>query len=127
MQSSVPPVAGAYVEVRRGRHVIIARVVWTKKHRFGVRTQDLLPIDAIAREQDNSETTLGPEAGPSIERRTATREASPTDKHAQNKLLGRSIEFGFVLIVGASLAFMCASFVQAAIAKPFEVVNASMN
>lgn len=127
MQSSVPPLEGAYIEVRRGRHVIIARVVWTKKHRFGVRTQDLLSIDAIATEQDNLETTgSGPEGAQSVERRSVARQATSLDKHQRNRLLGRSIEFGFVLVAGTSLAFMCASFVQAAVSKPLTAVTAAL-
>ena len=41
-----PPPRGTFIEVRRGPFVIIARVAWTKGHRFGVRTQD--PVASVA-------------------------------------------------------------------------------
>jgi hypothetical protein len=47
VQALRPPQRGAYVEIGRGRHVIVARVAWVEQHRVGLRSQDQLPVDAI--------------------------------------------------------------------------------
>ena len=38
MQAGVPPVRGSYLEIRRGPVLVVARVMWTKQHRFGVKS-----------------------------------------------------------------------------------------
>lgn len=47
VQAPRPPQRGAYVEIGRGRHVIVARVAWVELHRVGLRSQDQLQVDAI--------------------------------------------------------------------------------
>ena len=47
LQCACPPVRGTYVEIRRGSHVLVGQVMWSAGHRFGVRTQDRLAVNAI--------------------------------------------------------------------------------
>ena len=47
IQAAEPPARGTYVEIRRGPHVIVARVAWAKGHRAGLRSQDPISIRAI--------------------------------------------------------------------------------
>jgi hypothetical protein len=47
LHATPPPSRGTYIEVRRGSHVIIGRVVWVKADRFGMCAQDKLAIDAL--------------------------------------------------------------------------------
>ncbi len=45
LHSPNAPPRGSYVEVRRGQHVIIARVVWTCGGHVGLRSQDNVLIE----------------------------------------------------------------------------------
>lgn len=47
LQSSQPLPTGTFLEIRRGRHTIDARVVWSRGRRFGVRTRDRLELEGI--------------------------------------------------------------------------------
>lgn len=69
-----PPERGSYLEVRRGPHVIVARVVWTRAKRVGLKAQDVIPIDAIVREQPAPQRC----DGTPVERRHSPRTPRPT-------------------------------------------------
>lgn len=105
---------GTQVEVRRGDHVIIARVVWRDGGRAGLRSEDRVRVEDIM--------TLGQlpaqrlTAGP-VERRKHPR---PLEK---SRLQGRAMEFGTVLAIGACLAVAGLSMVQA-FARPVAMVSA---
>lgn len=127
MHSFAAPPENTYIEVRRGPYVIVARVVWSKDHRFGVRTQDPLPVEALITEHDGSEgTDAAPGSVLSRERRTVSREHSLTNKHQRSRLLGRSLEFCSVTAAGISFALIGASMVQAAISDPLSVVTTAL-
>jgi hypothetical protein len=45
------PKRGTIVELRKGHVIVIGRVVWSIEHRFGVRTQDPIGLDALTADQ----------------------------------------------------------------------------
>jgi len=49
LQAVNTPRPGTYLEIRRATQVIIARTVWAKGHFFGIRTQDVIDSQALAR------------------------------------------------------------------------------
>jgi len=108
---------GTRVEVRRGNHVIIARVMWRDGGRAGLRAEDRVPVEEIV--------TLGQSpilqltAGP-VERRKHPR------IQERSRLRGRAMEFGAVIAIGACLAVAGLNMVQAAFALPFEMVSAAL-
>ena len=100
----VPP-RGSYLELRRGRHVIVAQVMWSKDCRFGVRTQDPLSVDAILKEPDKSapEARQPRENAAPVERRLR-RGGTSLDRHEQSRMAGRTVEFACLAIAGISAA-----------------------
>lgn len=48
LQTSRPPPRGTYVEIHKGRQVIVARVIWANGHKFGVCAQDSIDLELIA-------------------------------------------------------------------------------
>lgn len=126
IHSFAAPPENSYIEVRRGRHVIVGRVVWSKDHRFGVCTQDPLPIEALITGQDNDEGAA-PASAASGERRAVPREPAAMNKHEQSRLLGRSIEFCSITAAGISLALIGAGMVETAVSEPFSVVTAALD
>ena len=45
-----PLIAGEYVDIRRGRQVVIGRVIWRRDRFSGIRTQDVISADALVNE-----------------------------------------------------------------------------
>jgi hypothetical protein len=118
LQAEAPPVRGTYLEISRGRHSIVAQVVWSKKHRFGVKTQDELPVDAMVANID----LLLPQSAAerSIERRKAARPLLPT--HQRSRQRGRLIEYGFAAALATAGAVLAAGQVHAVLTEPFEQI-----
>lgn len=108
---------GAQVEVRRGDHVIIARVVWRDGGRAGLRAEDRVPIEEIM--TLGQSPTLQLTAGP-LERRKVQR---PPDR---SRMQGRAMEFAAVIAISACLAMAGLSMVQEAFARPVQLVSQAL-
>ena len=113
LQSASPPGRGSYVELRRGHHVIVARVMWTDGHRFGIRAQGQIPVESVISEPVLPAANDG--APPAIDRRAKPR---LDERHDGSRTLSRAIQFGFVLTLGASAGFALFDGVRQAFAKP---------
>lgn len=119
MQSAQPPTRGTFVEVRKGHHCIVARVVWASGHRFGVRTQDLIDLHAITAEgvsgnkqrSENIEAQAAPVRAKDLpERSDQTAERS--------RFLARSMEHAWVALAALTAAVFLFDGLQQAFAKP---------
>lgn len=129
MQASSPPERGTYVEVHRGRHAIVARVIWSKHQRFGVRTQDRLSIEDILKEPALS--AVAPrktsEAEPLVERRASRRkQLAPKDAHERSRLMSRATEFVSIATFGALVATVAFAAVGEALARPLWDILAAL-
>lgn len=128
IQSNQPPKRGSYVELRRGRYVIIARAVWAGDGRFGVQTQDVIPIEAVLREPDRSS---GPPiaSSPPEERRVAVREAgrNSAKRHEDSRIAARILEFSCFIFIGAMAASLVFFAVADALANPLHAVTAALD
>lgn len=118
---------GTYVEVRRGRHSIVARVAWAKGRDFGLQSRDRLPVDEILSEPDLSARPggrRGPPAG--IERRTAPRSPDPSKLRTQRdraRRLARMVEFTATIVLGALLTLFAGATVFGALAAPMAQID----
>ena len=117
MQAGVPPVRGSYLEIRRGAVVIVARVMWTRNHRFGVKSQDLLSIDSITCNDAPTSARAGP---PDIDRRAALRTQLPASE--RSRLQGRVMEYGFAAALAVACAIFVAGKVYAVLAQPADAI-----
>lgn len=126
-QAAVPPRQGSYIEVRRGAHLIVARVVWSEKHRFGVCTQDPIGVDAIIADACGTacEESPRPPSRPE-ERRTVPRAPPTGERHERSRFVGRSMEFCFLVGSAVMLAGTAFTLVQQGIAAPMQRVSATL-
>jgi PilZ domain-containing protein len=108
---------GTQVEVRRGDHVIIARVVWRDGGRAGLFAEDRVPVEEIM--TLGQSPTLQLTAGPAERRRNPR----PQER---SRLQGRAMEFAAVVAIGAFLAVAGLSMVQSAFARPLAMVSAAL-
>ena len=123
MQAAAPPPRGTYLEVRRGDHEILARVVWVNRHRFGVRTQDVLAIEQIVSRPDLSAPTPCADE-PIAERRGSQRSAA--ERHEASRLLSRAMEFAFLSVFAASAAVVTFSAAAEALHRPLAKASAAL-
>ncbi|MFC7537076.1 hypothetical protein ACFQPG_06805 [Sphingomonas sp. GCM10030256] len=117
LQAADPPVPGSYIEVRRGAHVVIARVAWARSHRFGVATQDLVPIDTVA--EDAPGQARKPTRLP-VERRSVPRLAVA---HEQSRWRARAMEFACLVVGGGVAAVLAFGWVETVLAEPLARVD----
>lgn len=108
---------GTQVEIRRGDHVIVARVMWRDGGRAGLQAEDWVPIEEI--------TTLG--QSPALQLTASGGERRrPARPEEHGRLQGMAIEFAGVLVIAASLAGSGLTMVHAVFARPLQLVSAAL-
>ncbi|HET7605530.1 MAG TPA: PilZ domain-containing protein [Sphingomicrobium sp.] len=117
IHSGRPIVEGTQVEVRRGDHVIVARVMWRDGGRAGLHAEERVPVEEIMTLGQSPSLQLTAGLG---ERRKRPR---PEDRR---RLRGRAIEFAGVVTIAASLAGGALHMVEAAFARPLALVSAAL-
>jgi len=124
IQANNPPAGGSYLELRRGRHVIIARVMWSRDRRCGLRAQDELPTEAIIAEPDQ---TTGPLIVAGKGRRVSPAARAPriTD-HERSRCRSRAWEFASLALVGVAFATLAYGAVANALDRPMVAVGMAL-
>jgi hypothetical protein len=124
LQAASAPSRGDYVEIRRGLHVIVARVVWSRGHRFGVAAQDDLPVANIASDR-----------APIVDRRpapgtgVADRRRLPRsfeEKAERSRRRGHRLQFLFAAFAGMAAATIAGAEVRQALASPLSEVSEAL-
>jgi hypothetical protein len=108
---------GTEVEIRRGDHIIIARVVWRDGGRAGLKSDDRVPIEQIVTLGQSPALQLTAAGG---ERRKRPRTGS------DSRMVGRSIELAGTLLVALALAGAGQRMIQSAFARPLSAVSARL-
>jgi len=117
------PPRGTYVEICRGTHRIVARVVWAEHDRFGALSQDRVAVAALARGE-------GPTSAPANvntnDRRLRPRDAKTEDSIDRSRRWSRRLEFVTVSAVAVGAAFFAFDTVHEALSKPLNLVEARL-
>ena len=111
----ITPKDGA-VELRRGEHVIVARVVWREGARVGLQSDDCLPVEEIL-SADGTQALHRAAGAVPVERRRQPR-IEPPDARVR----ARAVEFAALASIGAVLAIAGWLMTEAALAKPMALV-----
>jgi hypothetical protein len=106
---------GTEVEIRRGDHVIIARVAWRDGARAGLQADERVPVEEIM--------TLGQSPALQLTAVQSDRRKSPR-REDQSRLRGRAMEFAGVVAVVVSLSGYAATIVHDALILPLAAVTA---
>jgi hypothetical protein len=112
---------GSLVELRRGDHVIIARIVWREGARAGLQSDDRVPIEEIVSLDGARSLQLVASKGDLIERRRYCRRSGD-----EFRLRGRLMEFAAVVIIVIALAGGIWSIAKQALARPLAEVSAAL-
>ncbi len=130
IQAAFAPPRGTYVEVCRGHHTIVARVVWAKNHRFGIQTQERLNPEALLKEPNLSAAACTSKADtrPPFDRRKSPRpsQADIRWKAEQNRFLSQALQFACIGALGASAALLIFDTVSDVLSQPATVLAAEL-
>ena len=121
IQSGRAGPAGSRVELRRGDHVIVARVVWREGARAGLASDERLPVEEIMSLGQSSALQLVASDGTFVERRKEAR-----TKFADSRLRGRAFEFAGVGAIALVLALGIWGMAQQALSAPLAKVEAAL-
>lgn len=109
---------GSLVELRRGVHVILARVVWKDGGRIGLQSRERLPIEEILSLSQVKARQLVAVGGVGSNRRRAT---SPSAA-----LIARVLEFIGICGIVVSLAVGAWTISQSAFARPIAAIATAL-
>jgi len=127
VQGASPPRRGSYVEIRRGAHVIVAKVAWAKDQQFGLTTQDIVPVDALIHRPDAA--AFGRSQTPSNdvqpERRAAPR-VSSEQAAARSRHISAVIQYGFAIVFALACAVALVGFVQDSLHRSLGTVTTTL-
>jgi hypothetical protein len=127
VQAGSPPGRGAYVEIRRGAHIIVAKVAWSQERQFGLTTQDLLPIDAIIQNPQGGSFGRSAGAGPAVqvERRASAR--TTAQSHALSRHTSSLMQYGFMLVLALAGAVAVMGFLRDAFTQSLGAVESALD
>lgn len=114
LKAAQAPRRGAYVEIRRGMHVIVARVVWSMGQRFGVAAQDDIPIHLVADDRAPADHDGSPPAPD--DRRMRLRRVA--DRAETSRNWARRAQFAAIALAGMAAAMVVGAQVRSALAAP---------
>jgi len=119
IQAAEPPPRGTYVEVCRGSHVIVARVMWARGHRAGLHSQDRILVHYLIRDEPANDRDAPACRG--TERRRGTRAA--LQRYEASRLAGRTMEFACLGLVATAFGMAVLGTVEQALAQPLAEVR----
>jgi hypothetical protein len=129
-QSASSPAAGTYVEIRRGLHVIVGRIAWSRGRKFGLHTQDRMNVEAVIRDPLSSAAGTGtvrlPNGTTIADRRGAVRAPSIAEQHERSRRWAQSGQSWFFIAVAILCAAMVAQAVYRAVSTPFQTAARSL-
>lgn len=123
IETGAPPPAGTYIEIRRARHVIVARAVWRREGRFGVRTQDRLDIPAIVAATAGVTQGRTPEGLPERRIDPVRRNARAAQSAERSRQLGARLQFLSIAAIGVAAAAYGAAKVYQLLADSFSAIS----
>jgi hypothetical protein len=112
---------GSRVELWRGEHVIVARVVWQDGARAGLQAEDRLPVEQIL--SLNASTALILTAEPVRGDGRPRRRPPNDDRRSQ----GRLIEFAGVVVIACSLAAAAFDLVVESLGRPMAAIERALS
>jgi hypothetical protein len=124
IQSADPPPRGTYVELFRGRYVVVARVIWTKGHRAGLRSQDPIFIQALLSYPAGSQPDAPPASARPIELGVGPRALQ--QRYDESRLAARIVEFAFTTIAAAGLGLVVFGCLEQALARPLSQLRTAL-
>ena len=127
--SDETPRPGSYVEIRRGRNVIIGRAVWTKGRFFGIRTQERVDLAALKEDPRAAGRRGAADASGQVERRNEDRlrkEAAVARALERNRAMARIGQFCLIALAAAAACVLVAATVYKVLIVPMTHIQQAL-
>ena len=112
---------GSIVELRRGRHAIVACVVWRDGARVGLKTEERLAVEDLIRL--NCASAMMVTAGQAQKRARGT----PSQRRERNRRsLGRVIEYVGVALIACTLAATAFDVFERGLGTPMALIETAL-
>lgn len=121
IQTARPVAEGSVVEILRGDHLIMARVMWSNAGRSGLRSEERLPVEDILSIEQSRALQLIASEGVLHDRRKDGRGVA-----GDPRLDGRALEFLAVGAIAGLMAFALLAMAQQALAGPLATASAAL-
>jgi hypothetical protein len=121
IHSGRPAPKGTQVELHRGDHVIIARVMWCDGVKVGLQVEEKLPVQEIIAAGPSRTLQVAAFNGARVERRQHSRSSAD-----DARLRGRVMEFVAVTGIAATLAISVWAMAQQAFARPMAQIASAL-
>jgi hypothetical protein len=121
IQSLRPAPEGSSVQIVRGDHLIVARVMWSKAGRSGLRSEGRLPVDEIMSVKQLPSLRLIASNGTLHDRRRSSRAVA-----RDARLGGRAFEFVAISAIAVTLAVGVWGLAHEALANPLASAAAAL-
>ena len=131
IQAAAAPERGSYIEIFRGPHVLVGRVVWKKDRRFGVQTQDRMDIEALVQQPllSSPDRRVASTRQQLSDRRScpAQSEAAGIERRIErSRRASAALQFGVLITCGVFAAMTAVSLVGKALSAPLESVSSHL-
>lgn len=121
IHSAHPAPKGSAIQIVRGDHLIVARVIWSKGRQSGLRSDELVPVEEIMSLKHSRSLQLIASGGFYRDRRKQPRGVADDPR-----LSGRAMEFLAVGAIAASLAIGLLAMVEQALSRPLASASAAL-
>ena len=123
VQAPQAPPRGTYLEIHRGSYCVVARVAWSKQHRFGVRSQDALVIDRLLGEQ--APAAPAAKVGALVnDRRASVRTTQQQAERSRQR--ARTFEFLSAVVIGLTAAIAGFGVVAEVLGAPMRAISTAL-
>ena len=126
VRSETPIEVGTYIDLRRGRQVIIGRAVWTNGNQFGVRTQDRIDVEALLGELSRPSSADKAQPERRAEPRRGAAPITAAQRAERNRHLGVLLQYGMIVAVAVAAAGYAATTVHDLLSQSLGQVTAHM-
>ncbi|CAM3212279.1 MULTISPECIES: PilZ domain-containing protein [Sphingomonas] len=124
-----PLAPGEYLDLRRGRQVVIGRVVWRRDRFSGIRTQDVISADSLVNEPRLEGRPVDPQQGTErrVMRQSMASEIDAARRMERSRSLSQMLQFGALGIFGLVAAVTIATQVGQMLAKPAVQISQALS
>ncbi len=127
LRTESPPAPGTYVEIRRMSQIIVGRSVWRRGQDFGVRTQDVVDVNAILTDSESPGTGRPMSGMPHQEERRSDPQRQTAGDLAwqleRSRRLSSAFQFLIIAAVGLAAAGFAAAMVYELLSRPLDAVQ----
>ncbi len=124
---------GAYIEIRRGQQTVIGRVVWQRERFSGVRTQDVIDVEALLREprlqqpaqRRNPDMNPSPVAMPANDRIAI--EINAARRIERSQAISSRLQFSALCLFGLVAAIAIAMQVAQMLGNPMQQLDSALS